>query len=74
MSRTPEVIISTPRKLLRDALGVTAVLFVAVSAVSLMAGAGGLLTLLIGFALAIAADRTKYKMVKKIELGGFEWQ
>ena len=74
MSRTPEVIISTPRKLLRNALGVSALLFIAVSTISLMAGAGGLLTLLIGFALAFAADRTKYKMVKKFEVGGFEWE
>jgi len=74
MSRTPEVIISKPWKLLRDAIGITGVVLCGFSALCFLAGAPGLLYLILGIALLITAERIKYKLVKKIEVGGFKWQ
>ena len=74
MSRTPETIISKPRKVLRDVIGITAMLLIGFSAICILAGVGGILYLILGIALAITADRIKFKMVKKVEVGGYEWQ
>lgn len=72
MSRTPEFIISTPRKILRNVVGFVAILLCGFSALCFLAGVGGILYLILGIALAITADRIKYKLVKKVEVGGYE--
>jgi len=72
MSLTPETIINVPAKLLHYALGIVGAVLVFYSGISLLAGAGGLLTMILGFAFAFAADRVKYKYVKTHEAARYK--
>lgn len=68
----PDVIISKPRKLLRNVIGITGALSCGFSALCFLAGVGGVLYLILGIALAITAERIKYRYVRRATGSVFE--
>lgn len=74
MSRTPEVIISKPRKFAHDVFGVTGGIALITAAIFLLAGhvGGAFVWGLVGLALTHIASKIKYTWVKRIEVGAFE--
>lgn len=74
MSRTPEVIVVAWRKFFHDLLAGVAGLAGIVALVSFLAGGNFVPALLLFLVCAYAASTIKFKLVKKVEVGGFEWQ
>ncbi|WP_072377317.1 hypothetical protein [Hyphomicrobium sp. NDB2Meth4] len=72
MSRTPEVIISKPRKLLNRLVGCASAGCALLSVASFLQGGPYLLLLIAGLVLAFIADSIKFKYVKTYEEGGYK--
>lgn len=74
MSRTPEVIIVKWRKFFHDFFELVAGISGLVALVGFLAGGSWLLAFVVFVLAATTASKIKYKLVKKIEVGGFEWE
>ena len=73
MSRTPEVIIVKWRKFFHDLFSVLAGLSGVVALVAFLLGGSFFLALAVAVGSGFAATKIKFKLVKKFEVGGFEW-
>lgn len=74
MSRTPEVIIVKWRKFFHDLFEIVASIAGVVALVTFLAGGSWFLAFVVFVLAAITASKIKFKLVKKIEVGGFEWE
>lgn len=72
MSRTPEVIIVKWRKFFHDLFAGVAGLAGVVALVSFLVGGNFVLALLVFLVCGYAASTIKFKLVKKVEVGGYE--
>lgn len=72
MSRTPEVVIVKWRKFVHDLFMGVSGLSVLVALVSFLVGGNFVPALLLWLATAYVASTIKFKLVKKIEVGGYE--
>ncbi len=74
MSRTPEVIIVTWRKFFHDLFNIVSGIAGVVALVSFLVGGSWLFAALVCALSAVSASKIKFKLVKKIEVGGFQWE
>jgi uncharacterized membrane protein len=72
MSRTPETIIIGWRKALHDLFAIIAVIAGLVALVSFLVGGNWFLALVVFILSAYTSSNIKFKLVKKVEVGGFE--
>lgn len=73
MSRTPEVMIDKTRKFFHDVFASAATLAGLVALVSFLTGGSYVFALLVAIGCAVTASNIRFRLVKRVEVGGYDY-